>query len=382
MNFLAPFKNALVRLFLGTRVFEWWLRRKIRKLETAYARALVRSAVRPLALAPPIRSGPSQPLRRLLFISDVMWESRELVPELAKISEVQTLNLNPHLKQAPTVPAGQTVARVVGDFVRAQSGPDPDAIFLYARSTLLSNEVFELLRRRWSCPLIGMNLDDKMEFENYGIFTGGSDNYAQWARRFDLNLSNVRAVVDWYAERGLPVLYLPEGFHPKFAAPPASTAEFSREIAFVGSRRTERAVFFRQLSGLGVPIEPFGFGWPNSAGGKDPEAIYRTSAMNLGIGYAAPSQTLTTLKTRDFECPGSGACYLTTYNWELALHYELGKEILCYRGLEELVEIYSFYRKRPEACLQIAQAAFRRANAEHTWEKRFRPVFRELGFHT
>jgi len=382
MNFLAPLKNALVCLFLRTRVFEWWLRRKVRKLETAYARVLVRSASNPIVPARPAPLRHSQPLRRLLFISDIMWESRELVPELAKLAEVQTLNLNPQLRQAPTAPAAQVVARVVGDFVRAQSGAEPDAIFLYARSRLLSDEVFELLRRRWCCPLLGMNLDDKLEFERYGIFTGASDNYAHWARRFDLNLSNVRAVVDWYAERGLPVMYLPEGFHPKFAAPPASIAEFRRDLAFVGSRRTERAVFFRKLSELGVPIEPFGFGWANSADGNNPEAIYRTSALNLGIGYAAPSQTLTTLKTRDFECPGAGACYLTTYNWELALHYELGKEILCYRGLEELVEMYSFYRKRPESCLQIAQAAFRRANAEHTWEKRFRHVFREIGFNT
>ena len=309
-----------------------------------------------------------------------MWESRELVPELAKITEVETFNLNPHLKGSRTGPAAQIVAKVVGDFARAHRGTEPDAIFLYARSSLLSEEVFELLRRRWSCPLLGMNLDDKLEFENYGYFTGGSDNYGHWARRFDLNLSNVRAVVDWYAERGLPARYLPEGFHPKFTAPPMTVAEFQRTLAFVGSRRTERAVFFRHLEEFGIQVELFGFGWPNSAGGKNPEATYRTSAMNLGIGFAAPSQTLTTLKTRDFECPGAGGCYLTTYNWELALHYELGKEILCYRGLEELVEMISFYRKRPEACLQIAQAGFRRANAEHTWERRFREIFCHLGF--
>ena len=380
MIFLAPLKNTLVRLLLRTWVFEWWLRRKVRKIEIAYACALVRSAANPPAPEGPPPRRNSQPLRRLLFISDIMWESRELVPEVAKITAVQTLDLNPHLKQSPPVAAAQIVARVVGDFVRAHSGPEPDAIFLYARSSLLSEEVFALLRRRWSCPLLGMNLDDKLEFANYGIFTGARDNYGHWARRFDLNLSNVRAVVDWYAERGLPVMYLPEGFHPKFTAPPASISEFQREVAFVGSRRTERAVFFRQLSRLGVRIEPFGFGWPNSASGKNPEVIYRTSAMNLGIGFAAPSQTLTTLKTRDFECPGAGACYLTTYNWELALHYELGKEILCYRSLEELVEMYSFYRKRPEACLQIAQAGFQRANAEHTWEQRFRKVFRAAGF--
>jgi spore maturation protein CgeB len=75
-----------------------------------------------------------------------------------------------------------------------------------------------------------------------------------------------------------------------------------------------------------------------------------------------------------------GACYLTTYNWELTQHYELGREILCYRDKDELIEMISFYRSRPEDCLRIAQAAWRRCTAEHTWERRFRRVFREVGF--
>jgi spore maturation protein CgeB len=89
---------------------------------------------------------------------------------------------------------------------------------------------------------------------------------------------------------------------------------------------------------------------------------------------------LTTVKGRDFECPGVGACYVTTFNWELPLHYEIGKEILCYRSIEELVEIYAYYHRRPAECLAIAQAAWRRCTAEHTWEKRFRRVLREVGF--
>jgi hypothetical protein len=30
--------------------------------------------------------------------------------------------------------------------------------------------------------------------------------------------------------------------------------------------------------------------------------------------------------------------------------------------------------------LKMAQAAWRRSVAEHTWEKRFRKIFRQLGF--
>ena len=368
------------RLLRG-RLLEWWLRPKMRRLEGNYAAQLVqRSRGKPASeVMPQLKSG--SPLRRLLFISDIMWESDELVPELEKICPVETLNLNPRLRQrAKGQPACQTVAAVVEEFIKSKITLEPDLILFYARSSLLSEEVFSLLRKRWSCPVLGLNLDEKTQFLDHRIFSGNDDNYQRWARHFDLNLSNVRAVVDWYADLGLPVCYLPEGYHPRPGGPASSLGGFRHEISFVGSKRSERVEFFGRLGELGVPIATLGHGWPNSGRIDDPVSVYRTSMMNLGIGFAAPSRTLTTLKARDFECPGAGACYLTTYNWELAPLYELGREILCYRSEAELVEIFSFYRRRPEACLEIARAAYRRCLAEHTWEQRFRKVFLGIGF--
>ena len=72
---------------------------------------------------------------------------------------------------------------------------------------------------------------------------------------------------------------------------------------------------------------------------------------------------------------------MTTYNWELALHFDIGREILCYRSVEELVELFSYYRRRPEACRAIGAAGRERCLRDHTWERRFRGVFQHLGFH-
>src|SRR5262249_7775585 len=146
------------------------------------------------------------------------------------------------------------------------------------------------------------------------------------------------------------------------------------------SKKPERVQIINALFKAGVPIKLWGSGWPNSGWVADPNQVFRETQINLGIGFASPSLTLTTLKGRDFECPGVGACYLTTYNWELAAHYELGKEILCYRSLEELIEMHGYYRKRPAECLRIAQAAWRRCTCDHTWEIRFRRIFQEAGF--
>ena len=136
----------------------------------------------------------------------------------------------------------------------------------------------------------------------------------------------------------------------------------------------------KSLRQLRVHVDTFGKGWPKQKWIDDSRNIFRETQINLGLGFASGSETLTTLKARDFECPGIGACYLTTYNYELCEHWDLGKEILCYRSLEELVEIIAFYEKKPEVCLIIARAAFERAKKEHTWAHRFKKVFRTLDF--
>ena len=160
---------------------------------------------------------------------------------------------------------------------------------------------------------------------------------------------------------------------------PLSEVCFQRELSFVGSWRPERGKIVNSLRRHGVRTEVFGSGWPDGQRCEYPERVYRESQLNLGLGFASPSEKITSLKARDFECPGSGACYLTTYNWELALHYEIGKEILCYRSIEELIELISYYRRRPDECLAIAVAAHGRCLREHTWERRFRKLFAEVG---
>ncbi len=377
---LTKFKRWLSGLVLRGGVLQWWLRGKMRKLHARYFQLVRESAARgpvPEARRPRV---PAASLRAMLFITDDQWEEAELVPELRRICEVRTLNLRQPLKRRPDdLDEARVVAREIEAFIAQHPGVDPGLIFLYARSPMLSDEVFDRLRGRWSCPLLGMNLDDKIELWDYGVFTYRRDNYLRWAARFDLNLTNGKLAEDWYRDRNLPVYYMAQGCHQKVPLPPA-TPQFEHDITFLGRWRPERAVLIERLRALGVPVRPFGGGWPGSGEVDLPERIYQASQINLGSGYASPSDLVTTTKGRDFECPAAGACYLTSFNWELTEHFEIGREMLCYRSIEEAAEIYSYYHRRPEECLKIAHAAYRRCAADHTWEKRFRALFATLGF--
>ena len=374
-------KQLVRRRVLRGPLLRAWHLRQSRRLDRAYCQQLVRIAGLPVAPTPRAFFTPARSVHTILFIGDIMWETNELVPELRKIAEVAVLDLHPALLcKAPRASAAQVVAATVKHFADEQARLDPDVILFYARASLLSDEVFHHLRQRWTCPLFGMNLDDKATFFSYGIFSAADDNYQHWAAQFDLNLTNTIAAVDWYHQRGLPCLYSPPGVNlPKDLPPPGLSADFEYPFSFVGSARLERQRIVDRLLHFNIPLTLFGAGWPGNRWVDSPPRIYRNSQMNLGIGLCTATETQTTVKNRDFECPGVGACYVTTYNWELVNHYDLGKEILCYRSVEELIEMYSYYRKRPQDCLRIAQAAYRRSAAEHTWEQRFRKIFRETG---
>jgi len=310
----------------------------------------------------------------------VMWELNEMVPELEKLAPVETLNLRPALRREPDADPAQVTLRCVREFLDAPREREPDVVFIYLNASFLSEELFTAIRAKWSCPLLGMNLDDKFEFWNYQLFSWNVSNYVHWASFFDLNLTNSQIGADWYRQHGLPCIYSAQGVrHPAGITEPTS-ADFRYGVTFLGVKKLDRAQVIQRLCKEGIPVQIFGGGWPNSQWVDDPNEIFRGSQINLGIGSATLHYT--TIKGRDFECPGVGGCYLTTYNWELAEWWEIGKEILCYRNLEEAMEIISYYKNRPEACLKIAQAAFRRAAREHTWAHRFRGIFAQLGLST
>jgi glycosyl transferase family 1 len=382
MNLLFRIRRRLAHLILRGPLMDWWLRRRGPQVDQTFITSLARELVVPCkGKALPTFAGSK--IRQILLIADCLWEHNDLEPELARIAETRLLNLRSSLKNMQESPeARAAVIKAVRDLSEANGAgePEPDVILFYLRPGLLSDEVFEVLRRRWKCPLFGMNLDDKMEFFPNRIFASGNQNYQYWAKKFDLNITNCLPATDWYRSRDLPCLYSAPGVKltPDLSLPASFT--FKYKLSFLGQVKVERKYIVKQLQRAGIHIDLFGRGWPGSQWVDNPNSVFRNSQINLGIGFASPSFTLTTVKNRDFECPGAGGCYLTSYNWELPLHFELGREILCYRSVEELTEMYGWYSKRPQECLQIAQAGWRRCVAEHTWEKRFRRIFEQTGF--
>jgi len=85
------------------------------------------------------------------------------------------------------------------------------------------------------------------------------------------------------------------------------------------------------------------------------------------------------VRLRDFEAPMCRTCYLTGYTDEITEFYEIGKEIDVYREPEELVDKTRFYLTHLDKAEQLRYAAYQRAIRDHTWQSRFKQLFRKIG---
>jgi len=371
-------RSLISRVFLRGFILKHWTQKKLLRLEQIYITRMISFTNEPPPVVKAHFKVNGSKLRRVFFICENMWEKAELLPELSKICDVVFMDLRPHLDSEGKRKNSDIVCEVINNFAKTWNGDDPDMIFLYARGGLLSEECFSIIRKRWSCPLLGMNLDDKTSFLPYKIFSFPWDNYQHWAKYFDIILSSSKIVSEWYKNMGACSLYTPQGLHIPVGLEAPSRFDFKYPISFMGTKKLDRSIVIEKLEKEGIPITLFGRGWNNSAWAADTTSLYRDTQMNLGLGLATPN--ISSLKGRDFECPGIGACYLTTFNWELTEFWDIGKEILCYRNTEELLELYSWYKNRPRECLLIAQAAWHRSLNDHTWELRFRQIFKNIGF--
>jgi len=82
---------------------------------------------------------------------------------------------------------------------------------------------------------------------------------------------------------------------------------------------------------------------------------------------------------RDFDAPLSGSMYITHANPDLERLFHVGKEIVCYRTVDECAEKAVYYLEHTREREAIARAGYQRALKDHTLEKRFQTLFRILG---
>jgi spore maturation protein CgeB len=104
--------------------------------------------------------------------------------------------------------------------------------------------------------------------------------------------------------------------------------------------------------------------------------VYRGSAVNINC---TSFQMKTAVNQRVFDVPACGGFLLGDWQEDMELFFDVGKEAVCFRSVEEAASLAAHYLGNEGERKRIADAARRRVLAEHTYEIRMASLVAAMG---
>lgn len=240
---------------------------------------------------------------------------------------------------------------------------------------------------------------------------------------YDFCLVPERFRLNDYKKIGANPIYCQEAANPNIYKPFELPKKF--DVTFIGQAYGERPRYIKYLFNKKIDIRVWGFNWKNFSrethlkplkrkpfryaqyllnemfqldkqnfllpdrilgdplGDDEMIKIYSRSKINIGFSSCGDTHKLEEkilqIRLRDFEVPMSGGFYMIEYMEEMEEFFEIGKEIICYHDMDDLVDKIKYYLKNEKERKKIRQAGYRRCLKEHTWHKRFEKAFKEMG---
>lgn len=260
------------------------------------------------------------------------------------------------------------------------------------------------------------------------------------APHFDYNLHSEKDAAEKFNAIGANGIWFPMAANPTYYHP-IEGVERQIDVSFVGQNYAKRARYIWQLFENGVDLHVYGPGWRQEDLGflrklrrqagktklliqymlsnspprrgelssriserefrnvlfwkykdylhspiSDEEMIRKYSESKISLGFLEvydrhnPSAIVKQhVHLREFEAPMSGALYFTNYCEELAKFYKPDKEVIIYRNEHELLDKVKYYLSRPTEAETVRRAGHRRALSCHTYQKRFKDLFKSIG---
>lgn len=239
-----------------------------------------------------------------------------------------------------------------------------------------------------------------------------------------------------YEALGARPLYCQEASNPNIYHPYDVPVEF--DVSFIGQAYGERPGYIRHLLDHDIDVRVWGYGWKGLVPGgpvdsptlgkrigraarkfftaegrqvlmknlrgvvgidqqvilpaevvgdplNDEEMVklFSRSKINLGFSSCGEShvsnERIVQVRLRDFEVPMSGGFYMVEYLEELEEFFDIEKEIVCYRGPDDLVDKIRYYLSHDNEREAIRRAGHERCLRDHSWQKRLSDSFRTMG---
>ena len=174
-------------------------------------------------------------------------------------------------------------------------------------------------------------------------------------------------------------------YYLPFASPITNSVKKSKKIyqvTFVGQHTARREKFFAAIKDLGLKI--WGYQWQNSSlkdvdGGPVPvttaHQIIRQSQIVVNPIIDYKDQQPNQVNVRTFETTGMGTFLLTQHLPLLKLYFTPGKEVVTFTNPQDLRRKVKYYLRHNIERKKIAQAGYRRAKKNHSFEIRLKQLF-------
>ncbi len=278
----------------------------------------------------------------------------------------------------------------------------PDIFFAFMFTDELDHAVLDEIKK--TTTSIAWFADDHWRLWNYS---------RQYAPHF------TKAVTTW---SGAPKIYRSLGIVNVIRSQWATNTQIWKPIvakkdidaSFVGQYNPARGKIIKKLREAGIDVYVRGWGWPEGrASHAELLDIVSRSKINLNIsvppsrftpkslGRLLLKRSLDTIdvslsiidnfrswrnmgipqiKARPFEILACRAFLISSFADDVDAYYADGKEIVYYTGgTDDLVEKIQHYLGNDEKREKIAAAGYERTLRDHTYEKRFKEIFKIVG---
>lgn len=279
------------------------------------------------------------------------------------------------------------------ELVALAATAQPDLAFFFLFEDEIPPATIRAVGSAGACTTMNWFADDHWRFEGFT---------RHYAPAFDWSITTDRDALPKYRALGHERVLLSQWGVNRYAY--RKTAEaLEHEVSFVGLPHGDRWSVIERLRKSGCEVECWGDGWPK---GRIDHAgmvrLFGASAINLNLSNSSslprtlrfrlgalargrwndarqarprPSQ----IKGRTFEVPGSGGFLLTEAVPHLDEYFVPGREIGVFTDVDDLVDQVDHWLSHPDERSAVAEAGYRRALAEHTYDHRFAAIFSATG---
>ncbi len=277
----------------------------------------------------------------------------------------------------------------------------PAMVFVMMYTDEMRIETLKLLQRE--TITVAWFSDDHWRFDNY------SRHYAPY---FNWVITTYSKAPERYRQIGQNNVIRSQWFCNPDTYKPIST-EKDIAVSFVGLKNRGRAEVIDALKNNSTPISVFGNGWE---GGKLSQneliRLFSRSRINLNLNNPRSlwepfalgrlvarrsihnyipdfhfinnfrswrNMGVLQIKARPFEIAACRGFCISGYADDLDTYYKESEEMVFYRTKDDLIEKIHYYLEHDAEREEIAEAGYQRTLKDHTYEKRFADIFKQIG---